>query len=165
MRAFLAGPGTGKSFTLVAFLERLLEREKQPKVKLLTFTRAATAELAEKVAGRPAAGAEKPSTVHSFAISVLLRNPGTGNFPHPLRIADNWEQRYIVEPTLRKRAGLRTVYELRDLVSKMGRELGIVNRRRIRGNGRDEGEVSWDLERAPPGLRVHAPRPSSPTHS
>jgi DNA helicase-2/ATP-dependent DNA helicase PcrA len=115
----LAGPGTGKSFTLVAFLEQLLGRSTAPKVKLLTFTRAATAELAEKVAGHPAAGAEKPSTIHSFAITVLLQNPGTGNFPHPLRIADKWEERNIVEPTLRKRAGLKDVYRLRDLVSKM----------------------------------------------
>ena len=25
-----------------------------------------------------------------FCISVLLRNPGTGHFPQPLRIADKW---------------------------------------------------------------------------
>ncbi len=115
----LAGPGTGKSFTLIAFLERLLALETPPKVKLLTFTRAATAELAAKVAGHPAAGAEKPSTVHSFSISILLRNPGSGNFPEPLRIADNWEQRELVEPTLRQRAGLRDVYALRGLLSKL----------------------------------------------
>ena len=48
----LAGPGTGKSATVVALLERLVATEEPPKVKLLTFTRAATAELAEKVGPR-----------------------------------------------------------------------------------------------------------------
>lgn len=87
----LAGPGTGKSATLVALVDHLLEGNPAPRVKLLTFTRAATAELAKKVSEHPAAAAERPSTIHSFSISVLLRNPGTGDFPEPLRIADKWE--------------------------------------------------------------------------
>ena len=87
----LAGPGTGKSATLVAFLERILSSHRPaPSVKLLTFTRAATAELADRVAGLSASGtSHRPSTIHSFAISILLQNPGTGGFPEPLRIADS----------------------------------------------------------------------------
>lgn len=69
---------------------------------MLTFTRAATAELAQKVQGETQE-AVQPSTIHSFAISVLLRNPGTGRFPEPLRIADTWEFKTIVRPTLAKR--------------------------------------------------------------
>jgi DNA helicase II / ATP-dependent DNA helicase PcrA len=84
----LAGPGTGKSATLVALIDQLLDNVPSPRVRLLTFTRAATGELAKKVAEHPAAAAERPSTIHSFSISVLLRNPGTGGFPEPLRIAD-----------------------------------------------------------------------------
>ena len=96
----LAGPGTGKSATLVALLDILLARDEPPKVRLLTFTRAATSELAEKVARHPLVAAERPSTVHSFAISALLQNPGTGDFPQPLRIADDWERDSIVYATL-----------------------------------------------------------------
>jgi len=92
----LAGPGTGKSATLVALVDRLLGEANAPRIKLLTFTRAATAELAKKVSDHPAAAAERPSTVHSFAISILLRNPGTGDFPQPLRIADQWEESEII---------------------------------------------------------------------
>src|SRR5436853_2563085 len=88
----LAGPGTGKSATLVALVDQLLAGNPAPRVKLLTFTRAATAELAKKVSEHPAAAAERPSTIHSFSISVLLQNPGTGDFPEPLRIADKWEE-------------------------------------------------------------------------
>ncbi len=101
----LAGPGTGKSATLVALLNDLLNRVDPPRVRLLTFTRAATGELAEKVAEHPAAAALRPSTVHSFAISVLVRNPGAGGLPAPLRIADDWEYKNIVKPTLARRLG------------------------------------------------------------
>jgi DNA helicase II / ATP-dependent DNA helicase PcrA len=102
----LAGPGTGKSATLVALLNQLLSGRDAPRIKLLTFTRAATGELSKKVSEHPAAAAERPSTIHSFAISVLLRNPGTGDFPQPLRIADDWENAEIVCPTLAHRADI-----------------------------------------------------------
>jgi DNA helicase II / ATP-dependent DNA helicase PcrA len=107
----LAGPGTGKSATLVALIDSLMDAEQRPKLKLLTFTRAATAELGKKVSDHPSAASERPSTIHSFAISVLLRNPGAGGFPEPLRIADDWENEFIVQPTLRDRSG----FSLRDI--------------------------------------------------
>ncbi|MDP9279109.1 MAG: ATP-dependent helicase, partial [Gemmatimonadota bacterium] len=114
----LAGPGTGKSATLVALIERLLEGVPSPRVRLLTFTRAATGELAKKVAEHPAAAAERPSTIHSFAISVLLRNSGAGGFPEPLRIADPWEYGTLIRPTLAARVGVG-VRELDRLVREM----------------------------------------------
>ena len=103
----LAGPGTGKRATLVALVDQLLAGRPAPRIKLLTFTRAATGELAKKVSEHPAAAAERPSTIHSFAISVLLRNPGTGDFPQPLRIADDWEDDNIVRPTFARRIRVR----------------------------------------------------------
>lgn len=114
----LAGPGTGKSATLVALLNQLLSGDSAPRIKLLTFTRAATGELAKKVSEHPAAAAERPSTIHSFAISVLLANPGTGGFPEPLRIADDWENDEIVLPTLARRAQIR-VTRLEKLIREM----------------------------------------------
>ena len=115
----LAGPGTGKSATLVALVDHLLAgNPAPPRIKLLTFTRAATAELAKKVSDHPAAAAERPSTIHSFSISVLLRNPGTGDFPQPLRIADKWEEKQIVRPTLARRIDVR-VTRLDNLIREM----------------------------------------------
>ncbi len=114
-----AGPGTGKSFTLIAYLERLLEQPAPPKVRLLTFTRAATAELAEKIKGSPAAQTLRPSTIHSFAISVLLQNPGLGRFPEPLRIADDWENDNVVLETLKHVAGFKKRELQHDLMPKM----------------------------------------------
>jgi DNA helicase II / ATP-dependent DNA helicase PcrA len=95
----LAGPGTGKSATLVALVDELMRRDEPPRLKLLTFTRAATGELAKKVSDRPSAATLRPSTIHSFAISVLVGNPGAAEIPRPLRIADTWEERQIVQPS------------------------------------------------------------------
>lgn len=112
----LAGPGTGKSATVVALLKQLSAEHCTPvRIKLLTFTRAATAELAKKVDGNTIL---RPSTIHSFAISVLLQNPGTAGFPEPLRISDNWEHRYIVLETLKRLTNF-TVKQLREFESKM----------------------------------------------
>jgi DNA helicase-2/ATP-dependent DNA helicase PcrA len=102
----LAGPGTGKSATLVALIERLTTAREPCRLRLLTFTRAATSELAKKASDHPALAAERPSTVHSFAISTLMRNPGAADFPQPLRIADDWEYKEIVRPTLACRTGV-----------------------------------------------------------
>src|SRR5487761_1136768 len=88
-----AGPGTGKSATLVELIDQLLSDEDDPpRLRLLTFTRAATAELAKKVVGATATQVERPSTIHSFAISVLVRNTGAADYPEPLRMADDWER-------------------------------------------------------------------------
>lgn len=114
----LAGPGTGKSSTLVALINRLFERTPAPQIRLLTFTRAATSELARKVSIHSAAITFRPGTVHSFAISVLLQNPGAGNLIEPLRIADDWETKEIVEPTLARRSGV-SIPKLRRLVLEM----------------------------------------------
>lgn len=114
----LAGPGTGKSATVVALVQQLSALDPAPRIKLLTFTRAATAELAKKVSDHPATASERPSTIHSFSISVLLRNPGTGDFPAPLRIADRWEEKRIVQPTLARRLRV-TVKKLEKLIHEM----------------------------------------------
>jgi DNA helicase-2/ATP-dependent DNA helicase PcrA len=95
----LAGPGTGKSATVVQYIDKLHGDKNCPKIRLLTFTRAATTELAHKIGDE---GRLKPSTVHSFSISVLLRNPGSGGFPEPLRIADDWETAEIINPSLKR---------------------------------------------------------------
>lgn len=113
----LAGPGTGKSTTMVALLDKLLTKDASLRIRMLTFTRAATAELAGKIEGL-SAQLQRPSTIHSFAISVLLRNPGTTGFPEPLRIPDSWEFRKVVRRTLAERAGVGVLL-LDKLVAEM----------------------------------------------
>lgn len=100
----LAGPGTGKSMVLVSLLLKFAERLGNSQIQLLTFTRAATVELVSKLSGG-SSSAPRPSTVHSFALSVLMKNGGLGLVPEPLRIANDWEQVNIVVPSLQKRMG------------------------------------------------------------
>jgi DNA helicase-2/ATP-dependent DNA helicase PcrA len=73
----LAGPGTGKSWASVALLERLLKAHPDLEIRMLTFTRAATAELARKLGDSELAtlAGAKPATVHSFALGLLRANP------------------------------------------------------------------------------------------
>jgi DNA helicase-2/ATP-dependent DNA helicase PcrA len=115
----LAGPGTGKSATVVALISKLLDAEPELRIRLLTFTRAATAELAHKVEEHPQVVVDRPSTIHSFAISVLLRNPGCADFSDPLRIADDWEMRNIIEPGLAAMIGVTPTVVRRKLIPEM----------------------------------------------
>jgi DNA helicase-2/ATP-dependent DNA helicase PcrA len=89
----LAGPGTGKSATVIRLMLRLGDEGKHG--RLLTFTRAASNELKEKVAEHPEV-LDDPSTVHSFAIATLLANPGSSGLPEPIRIADDWEWKELI---------------------------------------------------------------------
>lgn len=102
----LAGPGTGKSATVIALLDARAA-EMGGRAKLLTFTRAATGELVQKLGEKPDIECENPSTLHSFCISVLLANPGLGEFPKPFRMADEWERGCLVEGSLARRLHIR----------------------------------------------------------
>lgn len=115
----LAGPGTGKSATVVALVARLCSVPTVPRMRLVTFTRAATAELADKVASSPDAEVERLSTVHSFAIASLLANPGSAAFPEPLRIADDWELDKLIQPDLKDLVGVTK----KDVKDKLLREM------------------------------------------
>ena len=96
----LAGPGTGKSATIIRMMLEML-KEGKGRCKLLTFTRSATNELKDKITELPE-GLESPSTVHSFAISVLLKNEGVSRLPEPIRIADDWEWKYLIREHLKE---------------------------------------------------------------
>jgi DNA helicase-2/ATP-dependent DNA helicase PcrA len=95
----LAGPGTGKSTTVLRLVARLSEDNPNQRVKVITFTRAAIAELVEKIR-EEGYGLIEPTTLHSFALSVLMRNPGMTNLPEPLRVPDKWETKTLLNPDL-----------------------------------------------------------------
>jgi DNA helicase-2/ATP-dependent DNA helicase PcrA len=106
----LAGPGTGKTFCLTRRIEYLIsERGVNPEeIVALTFTRAAAAELRERVQER--LGLEKDkgpriTTLHSFALRQLLRNSELTSLPQPLRIADDYEERHVIQEELKGLVG------------------------------------------------------------
>jgi DNA helicase-2/ATP-dependent DNA helicase PcrA len=113
----LAGPGTGKSATIITLLNNV-PADQLVRARLLTFTRAATAELAHKLVEADSVVCERPSTVHSFCIAVLMSNAGVGEFPRPFRMADDWENAEIVIPTLSRHLNI-PVRTLRELLAEL----------------------------------------------
>jgi len=87
----LAGPGTGKSFTATQLLGKLHgSGPAEIRSKMLTFTRAATAEFAAKMEKNGLGGlSENPSTVHSHALSILLKTPSR-QLPLPESCRVSW---------------------------------------------------------------------------
>jgi DNA helicase-2/ATP-dependent DNA helicase PcrA len=71
-------------------------------VRLVTFTRAATAELVDKIR-EEGHEVDEPTTLHSFALSVLMRNQEVVLLPRPLRLPDEWEVDSLIHPDLARR--------------------------------------------------------------
>ncbi len=119
----LAGPGTGKTLTLTRRIRFLVEEKKASpnSIRAFTFTRAAAKELDQRV--RSDLGAEKTpriSTLHSFALRQLMNNESIVQaLPKPLRIADDWEERYIVREDLKAALGLPDVRDADRLLNRM----------------------------------------------
>jgi DNA helicase-2/ATP-dependent DNA helicase PcrA len=119
----VAGPGTGKSWTAIALLQRLHAENSDLRVGLLTFTRAATNELLKKVDDQGLDWLE-PATVHSFALRALMRNTQNAPLDLPLRIPDSWESQTLIQAALARRlreAGFAAVRP--SLVSRLEREM------------------------------------------
>lgn len=127
----LAGPGTGKSFASVAFLENLAGMDDPPRCNMITFTRAATQELQEKFSNAEVAITERPpSTAHSFALRLLMRES-----QEKLRMADDWEKRYLVEEVvaarMREAGHSTTIGEVRKLTDEMASGWESLNEKQI----------------------------------
>jgi DNA helicase-2/ATP-dependent DNA helicase PcrA len=107
----VAGPGTGKTRVLTRRVAYLIEEgvAEPSEVLALTFSRAAARELrlrleallGERVGERPAV-----YTLHGFALRQLLRHGGAPTLPHPIRIADDYDERWVIEEELSELAGL-----------------------------------------------------------
>ncbi|WP_438332252.1 UvrD-helicase domain-containing protein [Burkholderia pseudomallei] len=101
-RAFLlqAGPGTGKTRTLVARVESLLDAGVDPRrILLLTFSNRAAAEMAERIARkRPVdAAALWIGTFHRFGLDLLRRFHDLCDLPADPRLMDRTEAVELLE--------------------------------------------------------------------
>ncbi len=87
----LAGPGTGKTATLVeAVAERIADRHIDPgDILVLTFSRRAAAELSERIVGRLGLTSREPMvrTLHSYAFSLVRAQAARAGEPAPRLIA------------------------------------------------------------------------------
>jgi DNA helicase II / ATP-dependent DNA helicase PcrA len=119
----LAGPGTGKSFTLLGYIERLVRTQNiaAERILVITFTRAATHELKRDIAHLLGEGAILPHvyTLHSFSLRQLMRNVARiAYLPTNFSIADDYEERYINED-LKRQLSIRRIRDVRDLFNRL----------------------------------------------
>lgn len=121
----LAGPGTGKTKTLTSrVLSLILKHNVSPeKILLLTFTRLAAAQLKEeikKVLSPFNKESPQVSTLHSFALRQIIHNTGrVDGLPKPIRIADDWEERHIIQEDLKKVLNLNKISEIQHLINQL----------------------------------------------
>ena len=155
----LAGPGTGKTTTVVeAVVARIAAGADPEQVLVLTFGRRAAAELRSRITARLGRATKEPlaRTFHSYAFGVLRREAAARGEPAP-RLLAGPEQDLVVRDLLagdvaagavdwpdRLRAALATrgfAQELRDLVMR-AYERG-VTAEELHRLGRVQGRDDW----------------------
>ena len=118
----LAGPGTGKTRTLTGRIIYLVEElhVAPDDILAITFTRAAASELRSRVS-RVLESSMVPQivTLHSFALSTILRRGAGSRLPSPIRIADDYEERWIIQEDLKQYLNLGNISEVRDLIAQL----------------------------------------------
>jgi superfamily I DNA/RNA helicase/RecB family exonuclease len=98
----LAGPGTGKTTTIVEAVVSRIDRGLDPEqVLVLTFARKAAAELRERITARLARATKEPlaRTFHSYAFGVLRREAALRGEPTP-RLLSGPEQDLVIRDLL-----------------------------------------------------------------
>ncbi|MEU0580499.1 ATP-dependent DNA helicase [Streptomyces griseoincarnatus] len=112
----LAGPGTGKTTTLVESVAARVARGGDPeRILVLTFSRKAAVELRDRMALRiGAARAPQATTFHSFCYALVRAHQDSELFVEPLRLLSGPEQDVTVRELLAgqvhlERAGLSHV--------------------------------------------------------
>lgn len=127
----LAGPGTGKTLVMTRRVAYLVnEMNVLPtSITALTFTRHAAGELKQRVVGLVDVSPHpRVSTLHSFALRQLLRNAGLAaeSLPQPLRIADDFEERYIIQEDLKNLLG-RDLDAVEDALNRLSADWETLN--------------------------------------
>ncbi|WP_330282323.1 ATP-dependent helicase [Streptomyces sp. NBC_00588] len=104
----LAGPGTGKTTTLVESVAAHVARGGDPeRILVLTFSRKAAVELRDRMALRiGAAHAPRATTFHSFCYALVRAHQDSDLFVEPLRLLSGPEQDVTVRELLAGQADL-----------------------------------------------------------
>lgn len=163
----LAGPGTGKSTTVIALAQNAAESYGSGSVRLATFTRAATHELAAKLELDPDKAAPV-TTLHAFALGLIRRNMQWNRLPTPIRIPDDWEADNLLHADIRVRLAGRWPTIRRQKVARLVREMAarfesltedLVVEANIEPDLRNGFIAEWQRQRAVFGYSLFAEMP------
>ncbi|MGW5124427.1 ATP-dependent helicase [Streptomyces sp. NPDC004069] len=104
----LAGPGTGKTSTLVESVAARIARGQDPeRILVLTFSRRAAVDLRDRMALRTgAAHVPQATTFHSFCYALVRAHQDSERFVEPLRLLSGPEQDVTVRSLLAGQADL-----------------------------------------------------------
>ncbi|EDX26815.1 ATP-dependent DNA helicase, partial [Streptomyces sp. Mg1] len=121
----LAGPGTGKTTTLVEAAAARVEAGTDPaRILILTFSRKAAVELRDRAALRlGGARAPQATTFHSFCYGLVRAHQDTDLFADPLRLLSGPEQDVMVRTLLegqRRQRSIRWPDDLRAALTTRG---------------------------------------------
>ncbi|MGI8677803.1 MAG: ATP-dependent helicase [Jatrophihabitans sp.] len=117
----LAGPGTGKTTTLVETVVARAEHTPVDQLLMLTFSRRAAREMRDRVAGRLARTIREPiaRTLHSYAFGILRIAAVTRREPAP-RLLTASEQDVVIRELLADGDPLRWPVALRPALRTLG---------------------------------------------
>jgi superfamily I DNA/RNA helicase len=152
-KAFLleAGPGTGKTQTLVARVESLLEDGVDPrKILLLTFSNKAAAEMADRIAQKApeAAAAMWIGTFHAFGLDFVRRFHQELGLPADPRMMDMTEAVELLEEEF-PRIGLVHYQDLYDPTQIISDMLRAISRAKDEVVGPERyAELAADMEKS-----------------
>jgi superfamily I DNA/RNA helicase len=119
-----AGPGTGKTRTLVGRIQHLLEQKVDPRrILVLTFSNKAAGEIGERIAcvDRSAAAAMWTGTFHAFGLDIVRRFHTELGLPADPRMLDRTEAVELLENEF-PRLGLvhyRNIYDPTNIIADM----------------------------------------------
>ncbi|WUC83872.1 UvrD-helicase domain-containing protein [Streptomyces sp. NBC_00536] len=113
----LAGPGTGKTTTLVEAVAARVEAGADPaRILVLTFSRKAAVELRDRAALRlGGARAPQATTFHSFCYGLVRAHQDSDLFTEPLRLLSGPEQDVTVRALLEGQRALKSIHWPDDL--------------------------------------------------
>ena len=115
----IAGPGTGKTRTLLRKALHLIEEEEVPpdRLRIVNFTNAGVNDLIHAAKSNEEYRRIDPATIttfHSLALRSLKRAQ-SNSVPDPLVILDNWEERNFIDEFAKPRLNIRDIREVRKI--------------------------------------------------
>ena len=113
----LAGPGTGKTYTLIKRIEKMLiENIKPENILCLTFSDAASNEMKTRLVDRlgVVATGVNISTYHGFCMDIIRQNPEAFEMTENIQMADDVTKQAILKECIDEYDNLKPIEFLKD---------------------------------------------------